>query len=311
MTGSRPADTSPSSGGHSRALKWIGVVTAVISLLLGVRQLTSWVSDLYGRQREASTLVEIARQQASRREFTGAWASLDRATQVRASEEVDRARVDIAFAWLEDARPGPGQKFAVITDPVTPALDRALVSAEGERRADLLAHLGWVTFLRLRDGYDGDPAQRYQEALAIDPDNVFANAMLGHWLLWRGAAQMDAAREHFDTALKAAGDRRAFVRQLQLAALRNRNEDGDAELLRVANDMRMRNERLDTSIADYVYWIFTMRYGPNASRTSRVSSVPDQDLAATYDWIVDASPGAQRSGMREPVRKALREGAPR
>jgi hypothetical protein len=307
MTGSRPADTSSPSSWQARALKWIGVVTAVISLLLGVRQLTSWASDLYGRQREAATLVEIARQQASRREFAAAWTSLDRAVQVRAGENVDRARVEIAFAWLEDARPGPGQQFAVITDAVTPALDRALVSAEGERRADLLAHLGWVTFLRLRDGYTGDPAARYQEALAIDPDNVFANAMFGHWLLWRSADQMEAARKHFDTALATAGDRRTFVRQLQLAALRNRNEAGDAELLRVANEMRTRNEPLEASVADHLYWIFTMRYGPNTSRRSPASTVPDPELAATYDWVVDASPSAQRSGVRESVRAALRD----
>ena len=311
MTAPRPADAPPPSSWHARALKWIGIVTAVISLLLGVRQLTSWIGDVYGRQREAATLVNVAHQQASRGEFAAAWASLDRAAEVRAGEAVDAARVEIAFAWLQDARPGPGQRFAVITDAVTPALDRALVSAAGERRADLLAHLGWVTFLRLRDGYEGDPALRYQEALAIDPDNVFANAMLGHWLLWRGPSQMDAARERFDVALAVAGDRRPFVRRLQLAALRNRNEAGDAELLRVANDMRTRNERLDAGGADYMYWIFTMRYGPNAPRTSRSGTLSDQDLAATYDWVVEASPSAQRSGVRESVRAALRDGGSR
>ena len=310
MTGSRPAD-APQSSWHARTLKWIAAVTAVISLLLGVRQLTSWVGDIYSRQREADTLVEVARQQASRGEFAAAWTSLDRAAQARAGEAVDRARVEIAFAWLQDARPGPGQKFAVITDAVTPALDRALVTAEGERRADLLAHLGWVTFLRLRDGFDGDPALRYHEALAIDPDNVFANAMLGHWLLWRGAAQMAAARDHFDRALAAAGDRRPFVRRLQLAALRDRNEAGDAELLRAANEMRTRNERLDERVADYMYWIFTMRYGPNAPLTSRVGTVSDPDLAATYDWVVETSPSAQRSAVRESVRAALRDTRPR
>ena len=311
MTGSRPTDSPPPSSWHTRALKWVGIATALISLVLGVRQLTTWIGDIYGRQREAATLVDVARQQASRGEFAAAWTSLDRAAQVRAGEAVDAARVEIAFAWLEDARPGPGQRFAVITDPVTPALDRALVSAEGERRADLLAHLGWVTFLRLRDGYEGDPALRYQEALAIDPDNVYANTMLGHWLLWRGADQMEAARQHFDAALAGAGDRRLFVRRLQLAALRNRNQAGDAELLRVANEMRARNERLDPNIADYVYWIFTMRYGPNAPRTSRVDTLPHQELVATYDWIVDASPSAQRSGARESVRAALRDVGPR
>ncbi len=228
---------------------------------------------------------------------------------MRPGEAVDDARVEIAFAWLEDARPGPGQRFAVITDAVTPALDRALVSAQGERRADLLAHLGWVTFLRLRDGYDVDPAARYQEALTVDPDNVFANAMLGHWLMWRGR-QIQPARERFDTALAAAGDRRPFVRRLQLAALTNGN--ADAELLRVANDMRTRNEPIDPAVADRVYFVYTLKYGPNASRTRDPDlTVPAADLETTYEWIVAASPSAQRSGMAASVRAALRDAATR
>ncbi len=289
----------------ARALKWIGIATAVISLLLGIQQLSSWVGDVYSRQRETATLIEVAHQQASRREFGAAWSSLDRAAALGPGEPVDAARLDVAFAWLHDARPGPGQRFAVITDAVTPALDRALVGAEGERRADLVAHLGWVTFLRLRDGHQGDPAERYQEALAIDADHVFANAMLGHWLLWRGGP-FEAARKRFDVALATAGDRRPFVRQLQLAALMNRNESGDAELLRVANDMRTRSEPLDTRVADYVFWIYTVRYRPGAPRTSRPdTALSAAELAATYDWVADASPSAQRSGEREAVRGVL------
>ena len=77
---------------------------------------SSWIGDVYGRQREAATLVDVARQQASRGEFATAWTSLERANGVRPGDAVDAARIDIAFAWLEDARPGPGQRFAVITD---------------------------------------------------------------------------------------------------------------------------------------------------------------------------------------------------
>ena len=300
-------EAPPPSNWHTRALKWLGVVTALISLVLGGRQLVSWIGDVYGRQREAATLVEVARQQASRGEFATAWTSLERANEVRPGDAVDAARIDIAFAWLEDARPGPGQRFAVITDPVTPALDRALVSAQGERRADLLAHLGWVTFLRLRDGSEGDPAARYQEALSIDPDNVFANAMLGHWLMWRGA-QIGPARERFDAALAAAGDRHPFVRRLQLASLTNRGETADAELLRVVNDMRTRGETLDPGVADYVHWIYTLRYGPNIPRARRADiAVSPADLAATYEWVFGASPSAQRSGQSADVRSALRD----
>ena len=142
------------------------------------------------------------------------------------------------------------------------------MSAQGERRADL-ARSSWVGDVSSpARRHDGDPAARYQEALAVDPDNVFANAMLGHWLMWRGA-QIEPARERFDAALAAAGDRHPFVRRLQLASLTNRGETADAELLRVVNDMRTRDETLDPGVADYVHSIYTLRYGPNIPRARR------------------------------------------
>src|SRR6266480_3104711 len=50
-------------------LKWVGAITAVVSLLLGVQQLTSRIRDSLQRNRETTTLIEVARGQASRLEF--------------------------------------------------------------------------------------------------------------------------------------------------------------------------------------------------------------------------------------------------
>jgi hypothetical protein len=249
--GRKPASSKSSSGWGARALKWVGAVTAVISLILGAQQLTTWIGDSLQRRRDAAMHVDLARQQASRGAFADAWASLDKAGALQPGEPVDSARVDIAFAWLEEARPGPGRPFSVITDTVTPALDRALLNARDARRADLLAHLGWATFLRSRDGAAGDPAARYREALALDAENVYANAMLGHWLMWTGA-RVESAGDHFNKALAGAGDKRPFVRRLQIAALANRGEAADAELLRVADEMQQQGEPLDEFSANRI-----------------------------------------------------------
>lgn len=296
-----------SSGQGARALKWVGAITAVISLIVGVRQVTVWVGDALHRRREVATQVDLARQQASRHAYQDAWASLERADALQPGEAVESARVDVAFAWLQDARPGPGKAFGVITDTVTPSLDRALVSASGSRRADLLAHLGWATFLRSRDGIAGDPAARYREALAVDPGNVYANAMLGHLLMWTGS-DIEAARERFAAALAGADGKRSFVRRLQLASLINRGSNADAELLRVADDMRRRGEPLEPSVADRIFWIFTVRYGPHASVADapRVGIAPT-DLAATYDWVVKTSAAAGRHANVNTIRERLRQ----
>ena len=299
------------SGPGVRALKWVGAITAVVSLLLGVQQLTSRIRDSLQRTRETTTLIEVARGQASRLEFRDAWKSLERALALNPGDAVDSARVEIGFAWLEDARPGSGQPFSVITDAVTPVLDRALLNAQGKQRADILAHLGWATFLRTKDGASGDPDARYQEALAADPGNAFANAMLGHWLMWNGG-NVDASRARFDKALAAGGTARPFVRRLQLAALINRQGDEEeAELLRVANDMRQRAEQLDPDAANNVYWIYTLRWGPRAGpRSTPGPSVSAVDLETTYEWILAKSASGQRTpDVSTYVRAMLQEAA--
>ena len=300
------SSSGSSSGWGGRALKWVAGITAVISLILGAQQLTTWIRDTVQQRREAAAQVDLARQQASRGAFADAWASLDRAEGLQPGEPVDSARVEIAFAWLHDARPGPGRPFSTITDAVTPALDRALLNATGTRRADLLAHLGWAAFLRSRDGVTGDPAARYREALAADARNVYANAMLGHWLMWTGSS-VASARERFATALAGAGDERPFVRRLQLASVTNRGEAADAELLRIADDMRQRGEVLEPAAADRVFHIFRMRYGPYRAATGRPGpEISPTNLEATYDWVVKASAAAGRSADVGAIREGLR-----
>ena len=294
---------------RANTLKWVGGITAGISLLLGIQQLVSWIGDGMQRRREAATLVEMARAQSARSAHAEAWASLDRAGQVRPDTDLTDARADVAFGWLQEARPGPGKEFRTITDVVTPALDRALVGAQESRRADLLAHLGWATFLRTRDGESGDPAARYNEALALDPGNVYANAMLGHWILWRGGDIADA-RERFAAAVRGPAATRPFVRRLQLAALMNRGESADGELLRVVTAMRQGGEAgnvIPPNVANYIYWIYTMRYGrKDAERPVDPAEIPPADVTATFEWILPMAESAQNSpGLTAAVRGAL------
>ena len=304
------AEPSGKAGWGGRALKAIGVVTAIVSLVLGIHQVVTRVGGYLQQNREAKTLTEMARQQAARSEFTQAWSSLDRAAAAANSEAVAAARLEIAFAWLQEGRPGPGRPFSTITDTVTPALDQALVKAEGQRRADILAHLGWATFLRLREGISGDPAARYQEALAIDPGNPYANAMLGHWLMWRGG-DIQAARERFETALARGGASRPFVRRFQIASLRNRIGESDAELLRVANTMREQGEALDPRTAGYLYSLYMRRYGPNsAAKRSAEDTLPPATSLAVYEWVLKMDDSADRAvAVNAFIRSALQEKA--
>lgn len=293
-------DTAPQGSTRSdtlaRVLKWIGAATAVISLILGLRQIVTIVSDrserarqTAERARESAAAVSIARQQAERGEYDDAWRTLDHADQQARSETVDAARLDIGFRWLEEARKPADQPFSSITDVVVPAIDRALVDQHHPRRADLLAHLGWATFLKSRDTGQGDPSPMYRQALAIDPKNPYANVMLAHWLLWN-RQPLEAARPYLDAAVES-GKERAFVRRLQFAALKNRSDNpSESEMIRVADAMRRGNEALDKTSARLAYDVFAYRYIAHAAEPDpRRLDVAADDQLATYRWLAAAS----------------------
>ena len=290
-----------SSSGSGRLLKWIGAATAVISLILGARQLITIATDRAQRSRESAEFTALARQQAERGEFAEAWRSLDRAEERSRTEATDAARLDVAFRWLEDGRPGPGQPFSRITDTVTPALDRALLNPQHPRRADVLAHLGWATFLKQRETGTGDPEPLYKQALAIDSHNVYANAMLAHWVLWQGKP-LSAAGPYFDAAI-ATGRDRSMVRTLQLAALRNRNNDeADDEFVRVVNSMRQQNEALDDRSARNAYVVFQRRYSARASSTNAGAiGLPLPDQLATFMWLTRMPGVSDRAEVNDRV----------
>jgi hypothetical protein len=290
-----------SSRGSGRVLKWVGATTAVISLILGARQLITIATDRAQRSRESAEFTALARQQAGRGEFAEAWRSLDRAEERSRTEATAAARLDVGFRWLEEGRPGPDQPFSRITDTVMPALDRALLDPQHPRRADILAHLGWATFLKGRETGTGDPAPLYKQALGIDPHNVYANVMLGHWLLWQGEP-LDAARPYFDAAI-SDGRERPLVRSFQLAALRNRNDASvDIELIRVVNSMRLQNETLDERSARTAYVAYVSRYGPRARTTDAGDiGIPASDLLATFAWLTRTPGVSDRAEINDQV----------
>ncbi|HEX3234883.1 MAG TPA: hypothetical protein VHR41_11845 [Gemmatimonadales bacterium] len=286
----RPAaDGTPSSTGRpGTVLKWVGGATAVLSLVFGLRQLSVLISESRDRQRQVTELIATAKLQREAKDYRSGWLSLEKAAELRASEsKVRTAQEDLAMAWLDDIH---GTKeatpFTAIVDLLVPVLSRGAVTSAGTRKADLLAHLGWADFLRWRDGQNGlDPAARYTQALAADSQNVYAHAMLAHWMMWNHGELEDANR-HFAAALKTARER-AYVRGLQLAALQEMPEGtGDPEMIRVANEMRKANEPIDPSDLGQIWYAYYWRFvsSPNESVGPLFAAVPPPEQVATYRW---------------------------
>jgi hypothetical protein len=223
----RPPDNPPNSGARAgTVLKWVGGTAAVLSLVFGLRQLTLLISDSRDRQRQVTELIATATLQREAKDYRSGWLSLSKAADLRASEsKVGPAQEDLAMAWLDDIHgTQDATPFTAIVDLLVPVLSRGVVTQAGLRKADLLAHLGGADFLRWRDGQKGlDPAARYRQAMAVDSQNVYAHAMLAHWILWN-RRPLEEANRHFAAALRT-GRERGYVRRLQLAALEGMPEE--------------------------------------------------------------------------------------
>ena len=219
------------------------------------------------RARQVDSLLAEASAQRGRGQLAAAMATLARARELAPdSETVRQAHEAQAIDWIRNVRfeTELGRPtFAETANAALTVVDASLTSATGTRRADLLAHSGWATYMLWRRasltgnwGPPGskqpDPLQRYQEALAIEPENPFANAMLAHWA-FRRDRDLPGAHRLFDTALRTRREV-VFVRSLQWSTFGTDFQPrDDQELVRVADDMRRHGERLSMGQAQTLY----------------------------------------------------------
>jgi TIR domain len=256
-----------------RRSRWIigAFVAAAVAGLLFV------LSGFGSPARQTAGLLQAAQTLEGAGEYSSAWAKIQEAKTLldgspltlllhRSLEaNVKSRQADIAIAWLDHMRLGEGERFSDIVSRLLPSLDEAVAATEGVRKADLLAHRGWADFLRSRDsGQQFAPDSYYRQALDIDPTNVYAHAMWGHWILWRHGALGDA-REHFNAAL-ASGRHRSYVRNMQLTAMRNgRGDETDMQMLRIVHDMMIHNEPVTEQMRSDVGSVYYFACGRKSS----------------------------------------------
>lgn len=286
------------SGSIEGILKIVGAVTAVLSLGAALYGLGHFFYGILHDSRAVADLIVIARDQQDREQFRDAWATLAEASKIEqtssfviGTEALHQAREDMGMAWLQNVRIGAGESFTDIAAMVEPVLDRGQSSAGPQRRADLLAHLGWAAFLRSREqSTNPDVLERaYRKAIAADPANPYANAMLGHWIMWN-VHDLNAARPYFATAV-ASGRAAGFVRHLQLAALRNgHTAEAELEQIRVANEMRETDQPMLAADRFDLWDVYHAFFRADAGEYAIgriLSVVPPEVHLLTFHWLFD------------------------
>jgi hypothetical protein len=248
-------------------MKWVGIVTALISFGTSLYAIAHSASELRDHKRVFREQLKSGQMQWASGDFANAWDSFTHAETTVADEgvfvkllgglseeqrEVRTAEQDLAMEWLRNGHAPDGSQFSVIADKLVSVLTIGADASSGARKADLLAHLGWAYFLKQRDGDESlRPETEYKEALTANAKNPYANVFWGHWILWKHGPLNDA-NERFAIALSSERAR-SEVRHFQLAALANvRSNDTDAAWLRVVSDMQAGSEMIDSSLRNEV-----------------------------------------------------------
>ncbi|MCB9510232.1 MAG: hypothetical protein H6695_08620 [Deferribacteres bacterium] len=309
-------DHTPSAASRSKnIMKWIAGATAVLSLIFGLQQLVGWVFEYRAQKREITEQLELAKMQRTSSDYHAAWGSLEKAYVMdQQDREVNEARENLAMEWLENISVKSGEEtFTDIVNRILPALSRGVLKAEGQRKADLLAHIGWADFLRWRDGnFALKPEASYQKALAIDSSNVYAHVMWAHWILWRNGEVAEAAI-HFKKAV-ASGRVRLYVRDLQLSALLNlHNEDTEDELVRVCHEMWRNDETIEDRHKRRIWSVYSsisgrIRRANTTTGQFRTIIDPVEELA-TFRWLFENWERTANSPVYQYILACLQEAA--
>lgn len=303
-----------SGGAVSTAVKWGGYLTLIFSICGTVWGVGKYVSARAETRKNVAALLATAGEQQKARDYSSAWESLNRAVQLDAdADAVQPAQVNLAMAWLEDVHLGENQKFSDVTGKVEPVLTRAAAGMRaGARQADLRAHIGWAYFLDTRDGrMDLDPARAYGEAAAEDPNNPYAGAMWGHWILWRHCERLAEAKKHFDAAL-ASGREANFVRRMELSGMLNCHDDeANGEAVRTANEMRKAQQKPNDLAVSELLAVYADEFSPERPATADfIRAVPPAEHLATFDWLFGGlDPGTGNAWARAYYRGAIEEAA--
>jgi tetratricopeptide (TPR) repeat protein len=270
---------------------WVGAITTLFSLVAGVYGGWVWVSERLEKHRAVDRLLAAESAQLRNGDYEAAWNTLAQAAQINpGSGRVLDAQEDVAMRWLENVSVPEDESLSAVAQKVEPVLTRGATSAKSpQRQADLLAHVGWSYFLRTREESSGpDPESAYRDALQRDPNNPYAHAMWGHWILWNHQS-LPRAEEHFTAALAAPRPEvRPYVRSLQLSALDNiALPESAEEMVRVANGIRMEHGELAGHWPHEVlsmYWEYVAN--PNKNEAAFLGVIPPQDHLDTFDWLV-------------------------
>ena len=196
-------------------LKWVGGVTAVLSLVAGSLQLSDLYQDWRKKQRIATNYVAAARLQFNTGELANASALLEKAEAIDPiNEDLKIFRIDLVMNklqqyiettpvadWVMTCRLYKDERGRVQYDWTNLTTKRdylrkffdaqnalatlalGAVGAKGARKAEILAHMAWLDILVYKQRDEHDLESLFAQAFDADPGNAYARLMYAGWLM--------------------------------------------------------------------------------------------------------------------------------
>ena len=317
------ADASENTGSGSakawpEVMTWVGRATALIGLFASLGGGITWLITHHRHAAERDAKMALAQAQVQQQDYQSAVAGYGEVLKDDPSygPALD-GQLNAAELWVEnfhvvaqegqDAAASAGAEL----DQLMLVLETGLTRSRGTQTADVQAHIGWAHWLNQKiaeRGFGPAAEQNLRAALAVDPNNVYANAMLGNWLL-QNHGNFAEATEHFNAAV-ATGKARPWVRTMQLGGLIHLDQKGSrAAQVRVANEMREAGEPLDEDDKGRVLsFCFNPTTTGHDELVESLSAVPPDEEWKTYLWLDDRSDDADgQRQVREFIQANLLE----
>lgn len=298
-------------------MTWTGRATALLGLFASLAGGATWLVSHHRQEAERNAKMALAQAQVQQEDYPSAVASYGEIVKASPSyRPALDAQLKAAELWTEnfhvvsredqDAAP----LAAASLDQLTPVLEAGLARSKGTEAADVQAHIGWAHWLnqKIAEREFGPAAeQNLRAALTADPTNVYANAMLGNWML-QNNGNLAEAMHRFDLAV-ATGKARPYVRELELGGLRYLDKKGArAAQVKIANDMRKDGEPLDE---EYKSRILSFCFNPTTTEhdelVETLSAVPPDDEWKTYLWLNEGSDEPDDPQVQEFIHANLLE----
>jgi tetratricopeptide (TPR) repeat protein len=292
---------------------WVGSATAIIGLFASIAGGVTWFVNHHKQKSARQAEIALAQAQEKQGDYQ---ASVQTYADILKADPTDGSvlnqQLDATMLWVENFHivVGEGQSATDLAAPqldeIFSILDAGLTRTKGSQPADVQAHLGWAHWLNrhIAEREFGPAAEQdFRAALATDPSNVYANAMLGNWMLQNGGNFTEAI--HFLDIAVAGGKARPYVRELQLGGLIYLDQPGArAEQVKVANDMRNSGEAIDEGDKRRILsFCFDPTVTDHGELVESLSAVPPDDAWKTYLWLDDT----QQEGRDEKTQLMVRD----